>query len=130
MVASWREIPLRGVRQARVWRRGYPKMHGPDQTHIYANIVEREISLVALSRSAGLAVCSAGSGENWAVAITRMRMAILNGINPQAGLMDVLERMVRGKVYSTYPSIVLPYYRTILLRWSWSWRLPCAVSAA
>jgi hypothetical protein len=55
---------------------------------------------------------SEGGGDNWAIATTLIRTAILNGVNPQAWLTDVLERMVRGEVSSKALHTLLP----------WTWR--------
>jgi hypothetical protein len=76
------------------------------------NSIEREIRPVAKTRRAALFAGSEGGGENWAIATTLVRTAILNGANPQAWLTDVLERMVRGEVSSKALHTLLP----------WSWR--------
>src|SRR3712207_1283587 len=41
---------------------------------------------------------SEGGGETWAIATTLIRTAVMNGLDPQAWLRDVLERMVSGAV--------------------------------
>ncbi|MFM8616630.1 MAG: IS66 family transposase, partial [Alphaproteobacteria bacterium] len=64
------------------------------------NTVEREIRPVAVTRKAALFAGSEGGGENWAIAATLIRTAILNGVDPRAWLTDVLEQMVSGKVKS------------------------------
>ena len=84
------------------------------------NIVEREIRPVAVTRKAALFAGSEGGGETWAIATTLIRTAILNGINPQAWLTDVLERMVSGEVRSTQLATLLP----------WNWRQPGTAAAA
>jgi hypothetical protein len=53
-----------------------------------------------------------GGGEDWAIAATLIRTAILNGVDPQAWLTDVLEQMVIGKVNSRSLASLLP----------WAWR--------
>jgi len=83
------------------------------------NSVEREIRPVVVTRKAALFAGSEGGGENWAIATTLIRTAILNGVNPQAWLTDVLERMVRGEVCSTELASLLP----------WAWR-PAGTAAA
>jgi hypothetical protein len=84
------------------------------------NSVEREIRPICVTRKAALFAGSEGGGENWAIATTLVRTAILNGVNPQAWLNDVLARMVRGEVRSTELATLLP----------WNWRQPStAVSA-
>lgn len=76
------------------------------------NTVEREIRPVAVTRKAALFAGSEGGGENWAIATTLIRTAILNGVDPQAWLTDVLEQMVSGKVSSRSLAELLP----------WAWR--------
>ena len=57
-------------------------------------------------------------GDSWRIGVdpsettTLVRTAILNGVNPQAWLTDVLERMVTGRVRSTALETLLP----------WTWR--------
>jgi hypothetical protein len=65
------------------------------------NSGEREIRPVVVTRKAALFAGSEGGGETWAIATTLIRAAILNGVNPQAWLTDVLERMVRGEARAT-----------------------------
>lgn len=84
------------------------------------NSVEREIRPVVVTRKATLFAGSEGGGENRAIATTLIRTAILSGVNPQAWLTDVLERMVRGEVRSTELASRLP----------WAWRQPSAAAAA
>ena len=66
---------------------------------------------MATTRRAALFAGSEGGGQNWAIATTLIRTAILNGVNPQAWLTDVLERMVRGEVRSTALHTLLPWTR-------------------
>jgi hypothetical protein len=84
------------------------------------NSVEREIRPVVVTRKAALCAGTEGGGENWAIATTLIRSAIINGVNPQAWLTDILERMVRGEVRSTERATLLP----------WTWRQPDAAAAA
>lgn len=84
------------------------------------NIVEREIRPLAMTRKAALFAGSEGGGDNWAITNTLIRTAILNGINPQAWLTDVLERMVSGEVRSTQLATLLP----------WNWPQPGTAVAA
>ena len=76
------------------------------------NTVEREIRPVAVTLKAALFAGSEGGGENWAIAATLIRTAILNGVDPQAWLTGVLEQMVSGKVNSFSLASLLP----------WAWR--------
>jgi hypothetical protein len=75
---------------------------------------------VAVTRKAALFAGSEGGGATWAIATTLIRTAILNGINPQAWLTDVLERVVSGEVRSTQLVTLLP----------WNWRQPGTAAAA
>jgi transposase len=84
------------------------------------NIVEREIRPICVTRKAALFAGSEGGGETWAIATTLIRTAILNGVNPQAWLADVLERMVRGEVRATELATLLP----------WAWSNPASAAAA
>ena len=84
------------------------------------NSVEREIRPIVVTRKAALFAGSEGGGENWAIATTLIRTAILSGVNPQAWLTDVLERMVRGEVRATELASLLP----------WAWRQPGIAAAA
>jgi transposase len=84
------------------------------------NSVEREIRPVVVTRKAALFAGSEGGGENWAIATTLIRTATLNGINPQAWLTDILERMVSGAVRSTELDTLLP----------WNWCSPGSAAAA
>ena len=85
-----------------------------------SNSVEREIRPVATTRRAALFAGSEGGGRNWAVATTLIRTAVMNGVNPQAWLTDVLQRMVRGEVKSTALDTLLP----------WTWRDTQTAAAA
>jgi hypothetical protein len=76
--------------------------------------------VIAVTRKNFLFLGSEGGGENWAIATTLIRTAILNGVNPQAWLADVLERMVRGEVRSTELASLLP----------WAWHQPGIAAAA
>jgi hypothetical protein len=84
------------------------------------NSVEREIRPIVVTRKAALFAGSEGGGEIWAIATTLIRTAILNGVNPQAWLTNVLERMVRGEVRSTELASLLPL----------AWRKPDTAAAA
>lgn len=86
-----------------------------------SNTVEREIRPVAVTRKAALFAGSEGGGEAWAIATTLIRTAILNGVDPQAWLTDVLERVVTGEVSSTALDTLLP--------WTWRDARPTALAA-
>src|SRR5208337_3394097 len=60
------------------------------------NPVERAIRPVALGRKNHLFAGSDGGGERWAIVCTLAETAKLNGVEPYAYLVDVLQRMADG----------------------------------
>jgi transposase len=60
------------------------------------NVVERAIRPSVLTRKNALFAGSDGGARHWAVAMTLIQTAKLNGIEPMAWLTDVLERIVSG----------------------------------
>ena len=60
------------------------------------NVVERGMRPVALARKNALFAGSASAAEHWAIALTLIQTAKLNGLDPLAYLTDVLERVVSG----------------------------------
>ena len=62
-----------------------------------SNTVERAIRPLALNRKNALFAGSDEGAENWAVLATPIECCKLHGVNPQAYLTDVLERMVSGR---------------------------------
>jgi transposase len=87
------------------------------------NVVERAIRPVALNRKNALFAGSDGGARHWAMAMTLIQTARLNGVDPQAWLTDVLERIVSGRTKATELASLLP----------WNWRpdadLPIAAAA-
>jgi transposase len=63
---------------------------------IDTNVVERGMKGVAVARKNALFSGSDGAGEHWAIALTLIGTAKLNGIDPLAYLTDVLERLISG----------------------------------
>jgi transposase len=55
-------------------------------------------------------------GENWALVATLIQTAKLNGVDPQAWLTDVLERIVARQVKATDLHRLLP--------WNWKATVP------
>jgi transposase len=84
------------------------------------NVVERAIRPVALTRKNALFAGSNGGAEHWAIAMTLIATAKLNGVEPLAYLTDVLERLVSGRTKAHELEQLLP----------WNWRPPGAVDAA
>ena len=84
------------------------------------NTVERAMRPVALARKNALFAGSDGGAEHWAIAMTLIHTAKLNGIEPLAWLTDVLERLVSGRTKQHELDQLLP----------WNWRPPGAVPVA
>ena len=74
------------------------------------NPVERAIRPVALGRKNHLFAGSDGGGERWAIVCTLVETAKLNGLEPYAYLVDVLQRMVDGHPVNRLDD---------LLPWAW-----------
>lgn len=77
-----------------------------------SNVVERSMKSVALTRKNSLFVGSARGGETFAILASLINSAKLNGLDPQAWLSDVLERIVSGKTTINQLDILLP--------WNWT----------
>ena len=84
------------------------------------NVVERAMRPVALGRKNSLFAGSNGGAEHWAIAMTLIATAKLNGAEPLAWLTDVLERLVSGRTKKHEIEQLLP----------WNWRPPGAVPLA
>jgi transposase len=76
------------------------------------NVVERAIRPSVLTRKNALFAGSDGGARHWAVAMTLIQTAKLNGIEPMAWLTDVLERIVSGRTKAHQLHTLLP----------WQWR--------
>jgi transposase len=85
------------------------------------NVVERAIRPVALGRKNALFAGSDGGARHWAMAMTLIQTAKLNGVDPQAWLTDVLERVVSGRTKATELETLLP--------WNWMPSSSAAVPA-
>jgi hypothetical protein len=68
------------------------------------NVVERGMRPVALTRNNVLFAGSDGGAEHWAIVMTLLTTAKLNGIEPLAWLTDVLQRVVSGRTGRTRSS--------------------------
>jgi transposase len=75
------------------------------------NAVERGMRPVALARKNALFAGSASAAEHWAIALTLIQTAKLNGLDPLAYLTEVLERIVSGRTKQ--------HELTQLLPWNW-----------
>jgi transposase len=87
---------------------------------IDTNVVERGMRPVALGRKNALFAGSDRGAGHWAIALTLINTAKLNGVEPLAWLTDVLERIVSGDVRSHQLEQLLP----------WNWRPPNATPLA
>ncbi len=73
------------------------------------NVVERAIRPHTLTRKNALFAGSDGGARHWAIAMTLIRTAKLNGVDPMAWLTDVLERVVSGRTKSHELESLLPW---------------------
>ena len=87
---------------------------------IDTNVVERGMRPVALARKNALFAGSDSGAVRWAVVMTLITTAKLNGIEPLAWLTDVLERLVSGRIKQHEIEQLLP----------WNWRPPGDVPLA
>ena len=77
-----------------------------------SNVVERAIRPSVLTRKNALFAGSHGGARHWAVAMTLVQTAKLNGVDPMAWLADVLERSVSGRTKASELHTLLP--------WAWA----------
>jgi transposase len=75
------------------------------------NVVERAIRPNTPTRKNALFAGSDGGARHWALAMTLIQTAKLNGIDPMAWLTNVLERVVSGRTKR--------HQLTTLLPWNW-----------
>jgi transposase len=73
------------------------------------NVVERAIRPSVLTRKNALFAGSDGGARHWAVAMTLIQTAKLNGVEPMAWLTDVLERIVSGRTKAHELHTLLPW---------------------
>ena len=81
------------------------------RVEIDSNVVERAIRPIPMTRKAALFAGSDGGARHWAIAMTLIQTAKLNGVEPMAWLTDVLERIVAGRTKT--------HELTTLLPWNW-----------
>ena len=67
---------------------------------------------MTLTRKNALFAGSDGGARHWAIAMTLIQTAKLNGVDPMAWLTDVLQRIVSGRTKSHELHTLLP--------WNWS----------
>jgi transposase len=86
------------------------------------NSIERALRPIALGRKNALFAGSDGGARHWAMVASLVATAKLNGVEPQAWLTDVLERMVSGRTKAHDLGRLLP--------WAWkAERLEAAIHA-
>ena len=85
-----------------------------------SNTVERAIRPHTLTRKNALFAGSDGGARHWAIAMTLIQTAKLNGVDPMAWLTDVLERVVSGRTKANDLHTLLP----------WNWQSANAVLQA
>jgi transposase len=73
------------------------------------NVVERAIRPSVLTRKNALFAGSDGGARHWAVAMTLIQTAKLNGVDPMAWLTDVLESVVSGRTKAHELDTLLPW---------------------
>jgi len=78
------------------------------------NVVERAIRPHTLLRKNALFAGNPDGARHWAMAMTLIQTAKLNGVDPMAWLTDVLERIVSGQTRAHELSTLLP--------WNWQER--------
>ena len=81
---------------------------------IDSNVVERAIRPIPMTRKAALFAGSDGGARHWAIAMTLIQTAKLNGVEPMAYLTDVLQRIVSSRTKAHELQSLLP----------WNWREP------
>jgi transposase len=86
-----------------------------------SNTVERAIRPHTLTRKNALFAGSDGGARHWAIAMTLIQTAKLNGVDPMTWLTDVLERIVSGRTKIRDLHTLLP--------WSWQARTDAVHSA-
>ena len=64
------------------------------------NTVERSIRPIGIGKKNSLFSGDEGGGETWAILASLLNTAKLNGVDPEAYLADILERMVSGATKS------------------------------
>jgi hypothetical protein len=73
------------------------------------NVVERAIRPHTLARKNALFAGSDGGACHWAMAMTLIQTAKLNGVDPMAWLTDLLERVVSGRTKAHELHTLLPW---------------------
>jgi transposase len=75
----------------------------------HTNVVERVIRPITITRKNALFAGNNGAARHWAIAMTLIQSAKLNGVEPMAYLTDVLERIVSGRTKASALEALLPW---------------------
>jgi transposase len=86
------------------------------------NTVERVIRPITITRKNALFAGNDGGARHWAIAMTLIQTAKLNGVEPMAYLTDVLEQIVSGRTKASALEALLP--------WNWKASRSSATTAA
>jgi len=92
---------------------------GDGRLAIDNNVAERALRTIAITRKNFLFLGSEAGGERAAILYTVLQTAKLNGLDPEAYLADVIDRMTRGHPINRLAEL-LP----------WNWCQPAARMAA
>jgi transposase len=119
---SGRSTLAEGIRYAlRHWQ-GLVLFLEDGRVELDTNSIERAIRPITLGRKNSLFAGSDGGARHWALVASLVATAKLNGVEPQAWLTDVLERMVSGRTKIHELERLLP--------WNWkAERLAAALDA-
>ncbi len=79
------------------------------RVEVDSNVVERSMKSVALTRKNALFVGSERGGKSFAVLASLVNTAKLNGVDPEAWLADVLERIISCNVKANEMESLLPW---------------------
>ena len=85
------------------------------------NTVERAIRPITLGRKNALFAGNDGGARHWAIALTLIQTAKLNGVDPMAYLTDVLERVVSGRTKAHALQTLMP--------WNWAPSTPSTITS-
>lgn len=108
---SGRSTLAEAIRYALTRWQGLARFLHDGRIELDTNPVERAIRPVALGRKNHLFAGSDGGGERWAIICSLIETAKLNGVEPYAYLVDILQRMVDGHSVNRLDE---------LLPWAWN----------
>jgi len=79
------------------------------RVEVDSNTVERTMRAIALGRRNSLFAGSERGARNWAILVSLLTTAKLNGVDPLTWLTDVLERVVSGRTKNHQLDELLPW---------------------